>query len=252
MVSLEKKPPQLSMVSLEKKAPQQNQENQEKKGRGGKLGLGCAIIMALLAMAIGKMLGPEIAQLINKFAPDLPLQRRPAATSPAPGPMPEPSMDGTQILANQAQQMRPGDDLGGASPTVLLESGYNDVRDFDGRSESPLSFGEQFCRFLTDYPESITIRQKFLGLLRDVFPEHRLQTNLLSILHGMGIAAEIENSPRIDSAFAFRFEKRLTEEYGIVQNYAEWAVSVWCESYGRRVLGRQCDMSVNPSEDRSG
>ncbi|MDR3353679.1 MAG: hypothetical protein LBO21_01420 [Synergistaceae bacterium] len=183
--------------------------------------------------------------------------------------------------ANHAQQLGPEREGGRASPALFSKSEYNDARDFnrnpedrddlgaagdlraavsessrDGErqmqdAEEALPFEERFGRFLMDHSESILIRHKFFGLLRDVFPGHRLQTNLLSILHEMGIAAEIENSPRIDNAFAFRFEKRLTEEYGIVQNYAEWAVSVWCEFYGGRTLGRQCDIRANPSEDRS-
>jgi hypothetical protein len=161
------------------------------------------------------------------------------------------SVGADNSLVNQAPQPRVEEDGDVDFPSVLSESEYNGVQDFDGRSDGPLSFEERFGSFLMDYSESIPIRQKFFALLRDVFPEYRLQTNLLSILYEMGIAAEIEDSPRIDSAFAFRFEKRLTEEYAIVQNYAEWAVSVWCEFYGRRTLGKQCDMSVNPAEDRS-
>jgi hypothetical protein len=136
-------------------------------------------------------------------------------------------------------------DLSAAGP-LLSERGGRLEQD----EEESLRFEERFGRFLMNYSESIQTRQKFFGLLRDIFPQHRLQTNLLSILHEIGIASEIEDSQRIDSAFAFRFEKRLTEEYGIAQNYAEWAVSVWCEYYGKRALGKQCDISARRAEYR--
>ncbi len=58
----------------------------------------------------------------------------------------------------------------------------------------------------------------------------------------MKIHEELQNTVRISNAFAFRFVKRLMNEYGINRKNADWAVATWCIDYGKNVLGKNCEI----------
>jgi hypothetical protein len=110
-------------------------------------------------------------------------------------------------------------------------------------------FNERFIEILKNYPDVITNRKKFVGLLRDFFPlpKDTKRTRLLTNLHELGIAEEIEKADTLNDRFAYRYIKRLVEEYGVDDQNAAWGVRAWCVCYGEGVLGLPCQ--VNAVED---
>ena len=103
-------------------------------------------------------------------------------------------------------------------------------------------FAADFTRLLRDYPDVVSDRKKFAGLLKDFFPKQKKENNLLSSLYDLQIVAEIGSASNIDRLFASRFEKRLQDEYGVTPHDAAWAVETWCECYGKGILGKPCDI----------
>lgn len=106
-------------------------------------------------------------------------------------------------------------------------------------------FEAEFERLLTSYHEAISIRSRFSGLVKDFFPEQQMQVNLVLAAYDLGISQDIEATKAINNAFAYRFVKRLVEEYGISRANADWVVSVWCVCYGQRILKKTCDIKLS-------
>ena len=73
------------------------------------------------------------------------------------------------------------------------------------------------------------------------------------MLHPLGICLkpvsythlDVYKRQHINNAFAFRFVKRLVDEYGVSRLNADWAVSVWCVCYGQRLLHKPCDIQIS-------
>ena len=86
-------------------------------------------------------------------------------------------------------------------------------------------FAASFAQMLRDYPDALLDRKRFIGLLKDLFPQQKKEVNLLSSLYDMGIVAEIESTGGIDNVFAHRFKKRLQDEHGVAEDNAKWAAS---------------------------
>jgi len=97
-------------------------------------------------------------------------------------------------------------------------------------------------QFFSSYHDKIYNKKVFYGLVKDSFPNEPMQANLLLILYDMKIHEELQNTVRISNAFAFRFVKRLMNEYGINRKNADWAVATWCIDYGKNVLGKNCEI----------
>lgn len=55
-------------------------------------------------------------------------------------------------------------------------------------------FEDNFIDMLQKYPDAVNDKKKFIGLLKDYFPEHQMQVNLISNLFAMGIAEDIQNT----------------------------------------------------------
>lgn len=106
-------------------------------------------------------------------------------------------------------------------------------------------FEDSFFQLLQQYPGATADRKKFVGLTKDLFPEQQMQINLLVIAFDLGITEALKKTNRIDNAFAFRFVKRLQEEYGISRINADWAISVWCVCYGKKLLHKDCDFEIS-------
>ena len=106
-------------------------------------------------------------------------------------------------------------------------------------------FEDSFAAMLRQYPDSTADKRKFAGLVRDMFPGQQMQINLILSLYDIGLAKEIETAKTINNAFAFRFVKRLMDEYGVSRANADWAVSVWCVCYGQQVLHKPCDIKLS-------
>lgn len=111
-------------------------------------------------------------------------------------------------------------------------------------------FEDSFADMLRQYPDAIADKKKFIGLMKDFFPGQQMQVNLVSTTYEMGIAEELSKTSQITNAFAFRFVKRLVDEYGVSRINADWAVSVWCVCYGKLLLRKPCDIEI--SKARSG
>lgn len=106
-------------------------------------------------------------------------------------------------------------------------------------------FEDDFSKMLRDYPDAVSDKKVFVGLLKDLFPGKPMQINLISTTYGLGIASEIAGVAQINNAFAFRFVKRLVDEYGVSRMNADWAVSVWCVCYGQRLLHKPCAIQIS-------
>lgn len=98
---------------------------------------------------------------------------------------------------------------------------------------------------LLQYPEAAADPRILTGLLNDYFPTQPMQVNLIDTASALGIAEELRNTALISHPFAYRFVKRLMEEYGISRANADWAVSVWCVCYGRNILKKPCEISLS-------
>lgn len=97
---------------------------------------------------------------------------------------------------------------------------------------------------LEKYQASLNDRKKFTALVKDLFPDQAKNVNLLLMAYNMGIAQDIQSASHINNAFAFRYVKQLMDDFGMSRVNADWIVSVWCSCYGRKVLGKVCDISV--------
>ncbi len=110
-------------------------------------------------------------------------------------------------------------------------------------------FEDDFSKMLCDYPDAVSDKRVFIGLMKDLFPGQQMQINLLNTTYELGIAGEIAAAAHISNAFAFRFVKRLVEEYGVSRQNADWAVSVWCVCYGQRFLHKPCDIPISRAKN---
>lgn len=95
------------------------------------------------------------------------------------------------------------------------------------------------------YPDTLSTKARLQGILKDVFPGETVRINLLLQAYEQGILSEIESEPIIRSPFAYKFKKRLLDNYGISNEYADWTVTVWCIAYGNLVLRKTCEIK-NP------
>ena len=109
-------------------------------------------------------------------------------------------------------------------------------------------FEREFEQILLNYRDALSVRSRFAGLVKDYMPGNPMQINLLINAYDLGIAQEIEKSPTINHAFAFRFVKRLVDEYGISRSNADWAVSMWCVCYGQNVLKKPCEIKLSTGQ----
>lgn len=101
---------------------------------------------------------------------------------------------------------------------------------------------------LRQYESSLDDKKKFTALVKDLFPDQAKNVNILLMAYNMGIAQDIQNTTRINNAFAYRYVKRLMDEFGLSRVNADWIVSVWCSCYGDKVLGKTCEISVQEQE----
>lgn len=113
-----------------------------------------------------------------------------------------------------------------------------------------MMFQDSFEQLLRDYPDAVSDRRKLAGLLKDYFPDRQMQVNLINEVHTLGIVQDIQSAAQINNAFAYRYVKRMVDEFGVSRLNADWAVSIWCVCYGRNTLKKRCDIEI--SQARSG
>lgn len=109
-------------------------------------------------------------------------------------------------------------------------------------------FESTFEQMLTTYPDATSDKKRFAGLMRDMFPGQQMQINLICMVWDLGIVADIQSIQHINNSFAFRYVKRLVDEYGVSRLNADWAVSVWCVCYGQRTLRKSCDIKISKAK----
>ena len=109
-------------------------------------------------------------------------------------------------------------------------------------------FEDSFIGLLRQYPDAVSERKRFFALMKDYFPEQPMQVNLINTTYDLGIVEELNKAASIGNALAFRFVKRLIDEYGVSRINADWAVSVWCVCYGRQMLGKACDIEISKAK----
>ena len=109
-------------------------------------------------------------------------------------------------------------------------------------------FEKDFEILLRDYPDAVNDKRKFMGLLKDFFPDKQMQTNLLSTVFSLGIVSDIQSVAVVNNAFAYRYVKRMVDEYGVSRLNADWAVSVWCVCYGQNTLHKRCEIKISQAK----
>lgn len=107
-------------------------------------------------------------------------------------------------------------------------------------------FENEFEKMLNQYSSAVEDKKKFSGLVKDFFntPEDVKAVNLLLTAYDLGIVEDIKNAVRINNTFAYKYVKRLMDEYGLSRVNADWIVSIWCVCYGKKVLGRECEIQI--------
>ena len=106
-------------------------------------------------------------------------------------------------------------------------------------------FEKDFESMLRQYTNAVDDKKRFTGLIKDCFPDQVKTINLMLMAYEVGIVQQIQTAGRINNAFAFRFVKQLTDDYGLSRANADWVVSVWCVCYGKNILGKDCEISLN-------
>jgi hypothetical protein len=76
-------------------------------------------------------------------------------------------------------------------------------------------------------------------MLKDLFPDKSLQTYLIYLLYKMDIMRAINDADELNEVFTSRFIHRLSKDFGIKEDFAKWAVSIWCVSYGEEILHKK-------------
>ena len=108
-----------------------------------------------------------------------------------------------------------------------------------------IRFEHSLADIIKMYPNTLATKAQLQGILKDIFPGETVRVNLLLQAYEQGIFKEIASTPVIHSPFAYKFKKRLIENYGISNEYADWTVTVWCIAYGSLVLNKTCEVK-NP------
>ena len=106
-------------------------------------------------------------------------------------------------------------------------------------------FEQDFEAMLRQYENSIDDKRQFAALIKDIFPGDTKNINLILMAYNLGIAQDIRKAKMLDNTFAFRYMKRLMEDFGISREYANEVVLLWCSAYGK-VLGIKIDVNFQP------
>ena len=85
---------------------------------------------------------------------------------------------------------------------------------------------------LKGHLDLIADRHRVSGLLKDIFPEHRREVNILLQIYDLGIIDELQRQKEINQLFVQRFIGRSVNEYGTSENLAESMVLLWCFCFG--------------------
>ena len=85
------------------------------------------------------------------------------------------------------------------------------------------------------FPQCLSNRVNFRGILLDYFPAQKVKVNLILNAYDEGIIEAIKSASELDSVFFISWKKRLIDSYGISEENADWTVDYWCTCYGTAV-----------------
>lgn len=85
---------------------------------------------------------------------------------------------------------------------------------------------------LNTHNDLLVDRHRVSGLLKDLFPEHRREVNILLQIYDLGILDELRRQQVINQLFIQRFTGRIVNEYGTDEGLAETMVLMWCFCFG--------------------
>lgn len=105
-------------------------------------------------------------------------------------------------------------------------------------------FEQNFETMLKQYSDAIDDKKRFSGLVKDMFPEQVKNVNLLLMAYNLGIAQDLQRINDVNNTFAYRYVKKLMDNFGLSRVNADWIVSVWCVCYGQKVLHKKCDIKL--------
>ena len=94
------------------------------------------------------------------------------------------------------------------------------------------------------YPECIENRIKLKGILTDLYPEKKMQINLILMAFDEGIVDTINKEDELSQLVFTRCKKSLMENYGLASSKAEWAVNFWFSQYGAKTCGKKYDKPI--------
>ena len=119
---------------------------------------------------------------------------------------------------------------------VKKEAGIQSNRDF---SKTAAGFDQEFTKIMQQYPDVLSDVLRFQGLLKDFFPEKDLLIFLMTTCYKMDIVKAIKDASELNDLFTARFIRRMENDFGVKEDFAKWAVSVWCVVYGERILNKK-------------
>lgn len=107
----------------------------------------------------------------------------------------------------------------------------------------------EFQAMLVKYPESMDNAQKFESYMKDLYPEQKMEVNILVDLFKLDIVAKIKVASELDNAIFYQVKKQLSEVYGVSETVASECVEIWLKGYGEGVLGKVCSFSASEIPD---
>lgn len=110
-------------------------------------------------------------------------------------------------------------------------------------------FRDDFTKMLKMYPKCVEDKKIFASYMKDLFPSERLLTNVLTSLLELGIIEDIRGSSELNAPFSYRYTKNLMDNYGYSEDNAGNAVFLWCICYGEGVLGKECSLQPQITQE---
>lgn len=95
---------------------------------------------------------------------------------------------------------------------------------------------------LKEHSEVLLDRHRVSGLLKDLFPGHRREVNILLQIYDLGIVEELKKQKEVDPIFLQRFTTKVVNEYGTAEKLAESMVLLWCYCFGQGLCQIKCDL----------
>lgn len=85
---------------------------------------------------------------------------------------------------------------------------------------------------IKQYPIAVRDTNLLKALLADMFPQYKLESNLVWLAHVAGIPESIKKKSFINEQEMFKLTTVLEKTYGMAYFYAYYAVEIWANYYG--------------------